>query len=113
MMSMGMSVDEFWDGDYEYAKYYKKAHELRREMENESMWLNGMYMISAIQNAMNPRRAKYPKEPFPLNTSVSEERKELAQEQNERKVTDYFMTFMEQFNKRFEQKKNEQTGSAV
>lgn len=106
-MSMGMTPEQFWDGDYEYAKHYKKAFELRRELENEAMWIQGMYFCDAVLHALHGRKAKYPLEPYSLKTEISKKREEAKQEQNERKVVDYMMTFTEQFNKRFAQKQNE------
>lgn len=100
-MAMGMTYDQFWDGDCEMARYYRECHELRKEMDNESMWILGMYVAKAAASAIHGRKAKYPDEPFPMKIKYSKECEERRQEQNERKATDYMMTFMEQFNQRF------------
>lgn len=114
-MAMGMSYAEFWDGDCVLVIPYRRADELRQERDNMQAWWQGIYIRDAILSALNGRKAKYPKEPYPLNTKASEERKEREQDQNERKVVDYMMTFAEQFNKEFyaKQKKAAQEAKEV
>lgn len=106
-MAKGMTPEQFWDGDYEYAKYYSKFFDMKRELQNELAWIQGMYIYDAVMHAIHGRKTKYPAEPYSLKTEVSKRREEAKQEQNERKVVDYMMTFTEQFNKRFAQKQKE------
>ena len=100
-MAMGMSYSEYWDGDPWAVKAYRMAYEYRREMENESFYLQGMYTVCAVANAIHGKKAKYPDKPFILDTAIGRERKRQEQELNELKVVDYMNTFAEQFNQRF------------
>lgn len=47
-MAMGMSYSDFWDGPPKMAEAYRKAYRLRREMENERAWIQGMYFYDAV-----------------------------------------------------------------
>ena len=105
-MARGMTYADFWDGDCAMVKAYKVLDEIQQERRNEFAWQQGLYIYEAIAAAFS-KKAKYPDKPHPLKTSISKERAELEQEQNERKVVDYMMTFMNQFNKRFADKKKE------
>lgn len=110
-MIYGMTPDQFWNQDCHLAKYYREAYDIRRELENEAAWWQGVYFSEAVSAALYGRKAKYPTEPHLIKTAISKEREEARQEQNERKVVDYFMTFTKQFNERFA-KKQQEMGSA-
>lgn len=47
-MAIGMSRDEFWNGDVEAVRDYRKAHHLRNKLKNEELWLLGGYVYKAI-----------------------------------------------------------------
>lgn len=61
-MAMGMSYSDFWEGPPEMAAAYRKAYRLRREMENEQAWLQGLYVHDAVAvslaNAFRGKGAK-------------------------------------------------------
>lgn len=52
-MSLGISYDEFWHGDYCKFKYYVKKHEYDTEDINTKLWLQGMYNYKAFEAVMN------------------------------------------------------------
>lgn len=43
-----MSAEEFWHGDPWLAKAYRKAHELKRQADNQRLWLQGFYVYDAF-----------------------------------------------------------------
>lgn len=47
-LSIGMTYDQYWNEDCCLVKYYRKAHEIQRDRENEKMWLQGMYIYEAL-----------------------------------------------------------------
>ena len=49
-LSIGMTYDQYWEGDSWLVKDYRKAHELRREEANWQAWLQGMYIYEAISD---------------------------------------------------------------
>lgn len=48
-MAMGMSYDEYWNGEVDRAKFYRKAFKLKKKQENEKLWLQGAYIYKALQ----------------------------------------------------------------
>lgn len=82
---MGMTYEQYWDGPPAIAVAYRKAHRLRRELENEQAWLQGMYNYDAfavvLSNAFRSKGAKrqnYFQKPidiFPL-TEAEKQRRE-------------------------------------
>ena len=47
-MALGMTPDEFWNKDPEYAVYYREADRQRTEKQNELLWLQGRYVYDAL-----------------------------------------------------------------
>ena len=86
-LSIGMTAEQFWDGDPYLAKYYRKADTLRVERENQYLWLQGMYIYDAlcdvapILQAMAKKGTKphpYPEKPYSITEN---QRKREAEEQ--------------------------------
>ena len=61
-MAMGMSYEQFWDGHPYLVVAYRKAYKLKREIENEQAWLQGLYVFDAfavcLANVFAKRGAK-------------------------------------------------------
>lgn len=65
-MSMGMSYEDYWDGDACKARYYRRMDVLRQERRNCDLWLLGAYVYEALLDAspaLNPMSRKH--KPFP------------------------------------------------
>jgi len=74
-MAMGMTTEEYFNGDSQLAKAYRESFKLQIEKENEMLWLQGMYTYQAILlcaprlNSIKPQKpADYPKKPFEINS---------------------------------------------
>ena len=110
-MALGVSADEFWNGDYTMLKYYVEKHRIAVEQQNEKLWLQGMYFYEALSVALaqsfsKHSQAKYPEKPYRL-TPLSEEEQEL---ENQKKVEQIRAQLMAA-GRRFEAKhKREQGG---
>ena len=50
-LSIGMTYEQYWEGEPSLPKYYRKAEEMRVERRNQEMWLQGMYVYEAICDA--------------------------------------------------------------
>ena len=50
-LSIGMTPDQYWNGDPYLARAFRKADELRMERKNQELWLQGMYIYEAICDA--------------------------------------------------------------
>lgn len=109
-LSIGMTPEQYWDGDCTLVKYYRQAEELRNEKRNQELWLQGMYIyeaicdVSPILHAFAKKGAKphpYPSKPY----AISEKQIRKEREERERKIAEKGKRFMEALmqstNKRF------------
>lgn len=51
-LSIGMTYEQFWDGDAELAKVYREAEDLRTAKMNRQLWLQGLYFYQALGTAL-------------------------------------------------------------
>lgn len=90
-LAMGMTYEQFWEGDPELAKAYRKAEEIRRRRMNEELWLAGIYVADALTATVGNmfskgQKYKYPAEPKPITRDEIEERKERERRQKMEKI---------------------------
>ena len=88
-MAMGMSYEQFWDGHPHLAVAYRKAYKLKREIENEQAWLQGLYMFDAfavcLANVFAKRGAKkqtYLERPIDIFPLTEQEKQRREREAN-------------------------------
>ena len=74
-LAIGMTPEQYWEGDCELVRYYRKAAQIRQDLKNQDAWLQGMYVYQAIGNLAPILRAfakkgvkaiPYPDQPFAL-----------------------------------------------
>lgn len=109
-MSIGMTYDDFWNGDVSMVKFYRKAQELRDKRENQSLWLQGMYIYEALCDAsplfrfsMKKGTIKpepYVKEPYPITATEVREREEREARMKEERLKAEFAAFAERMRKK-------------
>lgn len=92
-MSIGMTYEQFWDGDNDLPVYFRKADKMRTDKENLLMWIQGRYYYDAllavapVLQAFNkkPKPGEYVERPYPLTRAeaeaIEEERAKARQEQ--------------------------------
>lgn len=115
-LSIGMTPTEYWEGDCELVKFYREAHNLKREQKNQELWMQGLYIYEAIANlspilkpfVKNPKPLPYPNKPYPLAQTEIEERKEQEHEEAKTAQFNKMKQWMQTVNNRME-KKNERT----
>lgn len=99
-LSIGMTPEQYWDGDCTLVKYYRKAEELRNDKRNQELWLQGMYVYEAICDVApilhafakkGTKPTPYSTKPYPLN----EKQSERDEEEKQRKLTEKGKRFME------------------
>lgn len=61
---MGMSYDEYWNGDPWLCRDYRKAYKLKQEEANTNAWIQGLYHFIAIQAALGNAFKEKGKPPF-------------------------------------------------
>ena len=107
---MGMTYDQYWNGDPYLTTVYRKAYKLKRETENEQAWLQGLYIYEALCCVAPVMRAfakkgtrvsPYPDAPHPLTAEEKEDAKADQDKRIMEKGKAFMAAYMEQFNKRF------------
>lgn len=106
-MSIGMTYDEFWEGDCVLPKYYREAHEYRNTQKNQELWMQGLYIHEAVavvvSNALKKKgasSAKYPEKPHPitkLEQQYEKEQQEIREKQNREKAKAIFSAWAAKF----------------
>lgn len=112
-LSIGMTAEQFWDGDPTLCKYYRQAEEIRNEKRNQELWLQGMYIyealcdVSPIFHAFAKKGSKphtYSNQPYAL----TEKQRRREEEEKQRRIAEKGKRMMEaimsQTNKRFREK---------
>lgn len=104
-MSIGMSYDDFWNGDVSMVKAYRKANELRDKRNNQDMWLQGRYFYDALCAASPLYRftmkkgmikpEPYTSEPYPITEAELREREEREAKAKEERLKAEFTAFVE------------------
>ena len=111
-INMGMTYEQFWDGDPEMVKYYAKAYGTDKERRNEGYWLQGLYIYKALLNIWPAMRfgskekvKDYIEKPIPITEETLEENK-LSKEKAQFERNRAFMTrFASSYNKKFAKEK--------
>lgn len=110
-LSIGMTPEQYWDGDPSLPRYYRKAEELRQKRKNEESWWQGLYIYEAlcdvapIFHAFAKRGTKptpYPDRPHPITRMDREADKERKARREREKAKQYMLGKMAKINKRFE-----------
>ena len=85
---MGMSYEQYWDEPPQLAVAYREAFRLKRELENEQAWLQGLYIYDAfavcLVNAFSKRGASkqnYLERPIDIHPLTEREKKRREQEE--------------------------------
>ena len=113
-MAMGMSYDEFWDGEYGTKRACRKAYQIRMENEQKladiNHWYMGQYIMSAIAavpllvNGFVPKGAHtqdYPSKPFfeKFEAEKKEEARKRKEEDQSKLAMAMFQAMITQFNR--------------
>ena len=70
-LAMGMSSDDYWNGDAQMCVAYRKAREEKMRLDDAMLWRQGLYIYHALCevapyfNSLKPQKPHdYLKEPF-------------------------------------------------
>lgn len=106
---MGMTPDQFWNGDCSLTVAYRKAYEMKQEADNTRLWLQGAYIYDAISRLipiMQPFAKKgtkavpYLEKPYPLNNKDNKP-KDTKIEQGKVKALEWMQERMAHINSHF------------
>lgn len=118
-MSIGVSYDEYWYGDYTCLKYYRQAEEYRQERDNEAAWLQGLYVYKAvgclapILHAFAKRGTKpekYPEEPFAVTARQRRLKDEKDQLNAAMEIQNQTMAWLNGMRRKFSGKEKKTNG---
>ena len=110
-LSIGMTADQYWDGDCALVKYYRKAEELRIDKRNQELWLQGMYVYEAICDASpilhsfakrGTKPHPYVDRPYSLTEKQREETAKSKEKESFEKGKRMMEAFMKINNSKFE-----------
>lgn len=113
-LAIGMTYEQFWEMDCDLVKAYQKAAKIRRDMANQSAWLQGMYFYDALCcvapafNAFKPKKpTKYRSQPYEFEFQAEKKHPKTKeaiakQEMQDNKAKAMMEIFAVSFNKRFE-----------
>lgn len=103
-LSIGMTPEQYWDGDPEWAKFFREAYEIKLERRNQELWLQGMYIYEAICDASpilhsfakkGTKPHPYADKPYPL----TDKQRKQDNVSKEKAVAEKGKKFMEAFMK--------------
>ena len=112
-LAIGMTPEQYWEGDCELVRYYRKAAQIRQDLKNQDAWLQGMYVYQAIGNLAPILRAfakkgvkaiPYPDQPFDFDPKQKAERQEAKRGKQDEKAKAYFQALALSLNKKFQEK---------
>jgi len=125
---MGMTPEQYWDGEYGLKRAYRKAYQMRMEMEQKladrNNWYMGQYMIAVLQSVpllvggLNVKRGTqlpdYPKEPFmqKLEADTRKDVRKKREEDQTKLAMAMFHAGIEKFNKNILKRQAEQAAKA-
>ena len=110
-LTIGVSWDEYWHGDYTRLPYYRKAYALKREEINQQLWLQGVYFLNAIGCAFS-KEAQYPSEPLPLTEEDVRKREEKRKQTEIDNARAYMEVAMHNINKKRREESERNGGNA-
>ena len=109
-MSIGMSYDDFYNGDVEMVVAYRKVDELKLKQRNHEFWMQGLYFYEALCDASplfrftmkkgSIKPEPYLKEPYPVTQTEVREREERAARAKEERLKAEFAAFASRMQKK-------------
>ena len=111
-LSIGMTWEQYWDGDNTMVKYYREAEKIRVENRNTEMWIQGAYIYKVLE-AFAPILPAFPKkgarvgEYLPRPISLTEEDAKKKEEQESKINYEKNMTAMNAWMKRVNTKRKQ------
>lgn len=99
-IAMGMTYEQFWDGDVSAHKAYREAKRIRNSEQNAAAWLQGLYIYEALIDitpylkAFSKGKPKpYPLRPYDLTEQERKEREEREEQERYERVKERIAAF--------------------
>lgn len=98
-LAMGMSSDEYWNGDAQACVAYRKAYREKLEMQDAMLWRQGLYVYHALCcvapyfNSIKPKKPEeYIDHPFGIVT------KREVEQRNDTKAIEFMKAWADKVN---------------
>ena len=114
-LSIGMTYEQYWEGDSSLVKYYRDAFLLQKDRKNEELWLQGMYIYEALCDVSPILRAfvkkgtkpiEYSTRPYAITEKEIEKRKQEKLKAAYDKIKAKMSSFAVKFNANMAKDKN-------
>ena len=128
-MAMGMTWDEYWDGEFGIKRAFRKAYKIRLENEqrinDQQNWYMGQYVVAALHAVpllvagLNVKEGtplpEYPDKPFfeKIEAQKKEEVRRKEQEDQTKLAMAYFQAGIEKFNRNFLKRQEEAKSTGI
>ena len=118
-LSIGMTYEQFWEGDPMLVKYYRQAEEIRNDRKNQELWLQGMYIyealcdVSPVLHSMAKKGTKphpYSERPYAITEKQRKREVEEKERLNALKAKRFMEALMASNNARFKAKPHNEKG---
>lgn len=114
-LSIGMTPEQFWDGDVDLVKFYRKAYEYKKQEWNTQAYLNGLYTYEAILRAAPVLHAfakrgtkPLPYRDKPIELATTKEQADMIQARKGKELQDKLLEQMAKVNATIRKKKKKQ-----
>ena len=104
-LKIGMTYEQYWDGDVSAHKAYREAERLRISTANQLAWLQGMYFYEALLDAApaikafcKTRAHPYRKEPYDIDADERKRREEREARKRYNRIKEKVAAFAKAFN---------------
>lgn len=97
-IAIGMSYEQYWYDDPYLVRVYKRAYDIKKQEQNQILWLQGLYNYNAFATALGnlssaiagrKGTAEYIKEPLDIFPKTKSD-KEIQAIKERNKIIDYF-----------------------
>lgn len=118
-LAIGMTADEFLNGDYELLPSYRKAFEIKQQIESNNAYMQGAYVYYAIAanapilNAFSKARKpeQYLEQPFAISDEMKKQQEKAKAYENMIRMRNAVMQRAQQINKNRRKQGGEDNGS--
>lgn len=117
-MSIGVTYNQFWNGDFAICKYARQSEKLKAKKKNEEMWWNAIYIYRALIDSSpafhdfgdgKKIELKFSVEqPFPLTKEDAEEHERLERERKQDEFLARMTALVSEHNRALKEKVNEE-----
>lgn len=120
-MAMGMSYDDYWNGEPDMVRYYRKTDELKKKQRNFDFWLQGLYIYEALLDASpmfhdlakSPKPIPYLSEPYALSKEEIEAKIKKDEEEKDKQNQETVKAWVERANRIRAEREKIQKGEKV